>query len=129
MQLGSMHGGGQQSCEPMCLAVPQRAVLLMSPSSAEKGSSLWDDSNEFFYVQPRVFSRPRRHAPYTNDTLHMFTQRKPNPQHDIYNPPYEGSPKPKAPKNGPDRREQRKARMAAMRKRKDLAPHLAGTRL
>lgn len=85
--------------------------------------------DELFHVQPRIFSRPRRHAPFTNDTLHMFTRRKPNHRHDIYNPPYEGSPKPKTPTSGPDRREQRKARMAAMRKRKDLAPLLAGTRL
>jgi hypothetical protein len=42
-------------------------------------------------VQPKIFSRPRRHAPFTADSLHMFTQKKPNAKHDLYNPPYEGT--------------------------------------
>lgn len=97
--------------------------------SLRRGLASWGSGNDLLHVQPRIFSRPRRHAPYSNDTLHMFQRRKPNHRHDLYNPPYEGSPKPKPPKSGPDRREQRRQRMAAMRKRKDLAPLLAGTRL
>ena len=49
-----------------------------------------------------MFSRPRKHAPFTNSTLHAF-QRKPNKRHDVFNAPYLGNPKKKRPTSGPER--------------------------
>lgn len=79
-------------------------------------------------VQPKIFSRPRGHAPYTNDTLHMFTQNKPNPRHDLYNPPYEGSPKPRHHDPRPDNRTRRRQRMEANSRRRELDKRLATMR-
>jgi hypothetical protein len=80
-------------------------------------------------VQPKIFSRPRRHAPYTNETLHMFTGKKPNARHDIYNPPYAGVRKGRTPTTGPTRGEQRKRKIARHQQRKDVAQLLQGLRL
>jgi hypothetical protein len=61
-------------------------------------------------MQPKMFSRPRRHAPFTNDTLHAF-QRKPNKSHDLYNKPYQGTLTKKRPTSGPERKDLRIAKM------------------
>ena len=54
----------------------------------------------------------------------MFTQRKPNARHDIYNPPYAGVRPRRAAMTGPTRREQRKRRMAEHQRRRDLKTQL-----
>eukprot|EP00892_Ulva_mutabilis_P009712 jgi/Ulvmu1/7112/UM034_0018.1 len=82
-----------------------------------------------FKREPKIFSRPRSHAPYTNETLHMFTQNKPNPRHDLYNPPYRGSPKPRHTDPRPDNRTSRQQRMAANRRRRELDKRLALMRM
>lgn len=80
-------------------------------------------------MQPKIFSRPRLHAPYTDKTLHMFTMRKPNSKHDLYNPPYQGMRRATRRTSGMTAKEERKKRVRAAQLRRETERMLGGTRL
>jgi hypothetical protein len=54
----------------------------------------------------------------------MFTQKKVNAKHDIYNPPYEGTRKGRTPTSGPTRAEQRETRMRRKLRSQELKKQL-----
>lgn len=118
----SFHAAGTNACGPGA----DTAQMLFSGDAV---ASQQRRSRVMCAVQPKIYSRPRSHAPYTNDTLHMFTQNKPNPRHDLYNPPYRGSPKPRHEDPRPDNRTSRKKRMAANSRRRELDKRLALMRM